>query len=711
MDYNLRGLYTFKLPKQPKNEDILFHDLPQKEQYWRRQSIPTWYDEERERELYDPTYRSSKKLNYIKREWERRLNGLWFFNNGIPTYITGKNYFFLNWCRFNHPENDGYPLYFEEDKEEFYFTELCFNDPLCLGYLKIGSRGTGKTIKESSILLEEITKQPRRRNAFIQSKTEDDAKTLIFQTFIVPLFKALPDFFQPIVSVYAGESGMAFRKPSVKGKMATKQKYSDDDELDNTIVPVDSKNSALDGSTAAIILQDEIGKLVPTRNQNAYERLAVNRQVVFRNDKKVGMLLCTTTVEELDKGGEECKKIWDESNPKNRTKNGYTISKLYKWYTPKSRATRFIGSTPNFDKYGFINVEKALDYQRNEREALKNNQQALASFIRKNSETEEEAFYKDGSQTIFNAVVLNERSSYLNYKEETVKGILEWEDGIADSRVVFRPVVGDNYKFRIHRHPLEHANGFFAVDGGRRNLFKPLNDSRFAIGIDPIDHKSKDITDQSRKSDAAAYVFMKFDYELDDPTDVDEFQKPSCSEDENGNLVDHWQSYNFVAEYVCRPNYPEDFYEDMLMLCAYYGCSMLTESQKPGLFTHFRQRGYGSFVMKRPKYTFQNKDNISLEADGIPATSWTKELGTSELVTHVEFHGHRIPFRTLVNDLLEYTPKTSTEHDASMAAMWTLVAAKSMRASQHNMALEQTLKTAQIWGVNYATAVRRFGRK
>ena len=32
---------------------------------------------------------------FIEQEFERRRNGVWFYNNGVPTYITGRHYMFL----------------------------------------------------------------------------------------------------------------------------------------------------------------------------------------------------------------------------------------------------------------------------------------------------------------------------------------------------------------------------------------------------------------------------------------------------------------------------------------------------------------------------------------------------------------------------------------------------------------------------------------
>ena len=37
------------------------------------------------------------EIEFIKQEWLRRVYGYWFFNNGIPTYIDGWHYMYLNY--------------------------------------------------------------------------------------------------------------------------------------------------------------------------------------------------------------------------------------------------------------------------------------------------------------------------------------------------------------------------------------------------------------------------------------------------------------------------------------------------------------------------------------------------------------------------------------------------------------------------------------
>lgn len=113
---DLHGL-EIALPKKPAKRDILFSDKPKHLQMWERQPMPEelrrigsmdeWYEKPAEfRRKFSP---------YIEREFERRRDGVWFYNNGVPTYITGRHYMLLQWSKIDI----GYPYYLSFQREIF----------------------------------------------------------------------------------------------------------------------------------------------------------------------------------------------------------------------------------------------------------------------------------------------------------------------------------------------------------------------------------------------------------------------------------------------------------------------------------------------------------------------------------------------------------------------------------------------------------------
>ena len=127
----------YTLPPQPPKKEIEYWDLPKKEQKWRRPIFPSEDDFE--------ALPANEQAALIEREFNRRIYGYWFYNNGIPTYITGSHYFYLAYWYIAAPENDGYPAYREANRKFFYFQDICEKDPNCFGYIAMTPKRYGKT--------------------------------------------------------------------------------------------------------------------------------------------------------------------------------------------------------------------------------------------------------------------------------------------------------------------------------------------------------------------------------------------------------------------------------------------------------------------------------------------------------------------------------------------------------------------------------------
>ena len=163
----LSGL-LIQLPKKPAKKDILFSDKPQKAQRWQRQELP--------RELLqvksmDEWYETPKEFQqrwsgYVEREFTRRKEGLWFYNNGAATYITGHHYMFLQWSRIDI----GYPSYLKFQRELFIHMAAVESDPRAVGQIYTKCRRSGYTNMCSAVLVDEAT-QVKNKLLGVMSKT------------------------------------------------------------------------------------------------------------------------------------------------------------------------------------------------------------------------------------------------------------------------------------------------------------------------------------------------------------------------------------------------------------------------------------------------------------------------------------------------------------------------------------------------------------
>ena len=81
----------------PLAEDVYKSSKKKEEQRWEVLEYPSELN--KIKTVYDWNDRSvafkEKYYDYINKEFVRREEGYWYYNKGIPTYITGSNYMYL----------------------------------------------------------------------------------------------------------------------------------------------------------------------------------------------------------------------------------------------------------------------------------------------------------------------------------------------------------------------------------------------------------------------------------------------------------------------------------------------------------------------------------------------------------------------------------------------------------------------------------------
>lgn len=604
---------------------LVYTRSPKKnEQYWEPTKLPKDYtklrDKETARQEDDKEFSDSVLEHFRQQEWDRRLNGFWFMNNGISQYITGLHYFYL--CYWNL--DTGLPKYRDTDRKYFYFMQYCLEDPECFGMVEITKRRQGKTFR-GGVFLYEYTSRAKNARAGIQSKTGADARE-VFRKAVVQPFKKLPDFFVPVFDQSKGltpTSELRFYNTVIKGKKANSIK--DDEELESMIDWKPSEAISYDGQKIHRYLGDEVGK---TAEVNVWERYLVTRYCHLDDEGKIiGKSLLTTTVEDMDQGGAPFKKIWDNSDQITQT-GKRTPSGLYRYFCPADE-TRY------YDQYGYAHKDKALNEILEERQLLTKDPRALSAVIRKEPLSWEEAFRIDGSKCLYDAMKLNERLDRLSWKENlTTRGNFVWENGQKDTRVLWEP--SRNGRWEVVK--------LFSDENDSNKIIKKgdsyyHNNNGFVMGIDPVDHNQ---TQDGRRSNGAGMVMQKYN---------------SVREDDIYN-------YAFVCKYMYRPETVQVFYEDMIKTAVYYGCQVLFENQKIGLMHYFNDRGYGNFLMWLPERT----------QPGIAASPKTHQHIAELTESYINEYYEKLYFKDVVQELLEFDISNTTAFDGAMAMGYALIA-------------------------------------
>ena len=98
--YDIQG-FKIALPKTPKS--AYSRSKKKKEQHWEKIEYPKAL--KNVKTIFDwrdyPNNLKDKWFDYINEEFNRRENGFWFNNNGVPTYITGTHYMYLQWSKID----------------------------------------------------------------------------------------------------------------------------------------------------------------------------------------------------------------------------------------------------------------------------------------------------------------------------------------------------------------------------------------------------------------------------------------------------------------------------------------------------------------------------------------------------------------------------------------------------------------------------------
>jgi hypothetical protein len=601
------------------------------EQYWERIALPAWYNEtmkrwdayDRKKKEGDDEFYDEHLEAYKGQEWDRRLNGFWFMNEGAAVYITGAHYFFMQWVMIDI----GYPKFRFPDMEYFYFQQYCIEDDNCMGMLEITKRRFGKTYRGGVFVLDYPTRT-KMTNGGIQSKTGADGKT-VFAKAVVDPFKKLPRFFKPEYDLAGGvtpKSELRFQNTNVRGKKA--EQNLDKEELGSLINYQTADILAFDGQKLHRYFSDEWAKTIEC---NIYDRHDVVRYCFMDDEGRIiGKALYSSTVEQLDtdKDGvqEGAKKLWDDSDHLHKGENGRTPSGLYRFFMPADRAKKF-------DIYGNPNREVALAEILADRKTVEHNPRALASRMRKEALTIEEAFSIDGEDCSFNV---------LNIQEQRKK--------IADERPPLRQVMfiadgkgGASFK--------DDKNGLWWIldlRTGKENKYTGQQyklPSNTSAGLISIDSYSGYQSGRKYGSMACAFIF-----------------------DKRKNM--------FIGMYYGRPQYKEQLHEQMMLAGLYYGFKIYYECTADDYEGYFRTRNMLGYLGRFPMAAIEPEKRDKTERlYGFPITPFAMTKQLDEMILYIEHSCHLIWFDKLLEQCLVFDPYNRTKSDCVVSAMIGVVSA------------------------------------
>ena len=647
--YEIQNL-KIALPKQPENI------VEFKSNRWERTLLPKAFKNIKtifDWEEYDVDFKETW-YDYIDKEFDYREKGFWFFNKNEPTYITGTHYMYLQWSKIDV----GKPDFRESNRLFFIFWQACKADTRSYGICYLKNRRSGFSFMASGETVNSATISTDSRFGIL-SKSGPDAKTM-FTDKVVPISVNYPFFFKPIQDgMDRPKTELAYRVPASKftrRKLENNETLRELTGLDTTVDWKNTGDNSYDGEKLKLLVHDESGKW--ERPNNILNNWRVTKTCLRLGSKIIGKCMMGSTSNSLDKGGENFKKLYYDSDVTKRNANGQTRSGLYSLFIPMEwnyegyidsygvpvfNTPRKPVEDPNGTK---INIG-VIEYWQNEVDGLKGDQDGLNEFYRQFPRTEEHAFRDEAKSSLFNLTKIYEQIDWnADIKNSSVitQGNFQWVNGVKDTTVLFNP--SNSGRFFISWVPQSNLqNNVISKNGGKY----PGNEHMGAFGCDSYDISG---TVDGIGSKGALHGLTKFSME-------------DCPANQ------------FFLEYVDRPPTAEIFFEDMLMALVFYGMPILAENNKPRLLYYLRRRGYRGFSMNRPDKLWNKLSVAEKEVGGIPNSSEdVKQSHAAAIEMYIQDHVGKkqdgsygnVNFNRTLEDWAKFDINNRTKFDASISS-------------------------------------------
>lgn len=653
----LQDVYKYELPDVPPINEIWYSDIKDKSyQYWKTPFAKDfrWLDQKGEiRNVKQMNEKDRQEyINYWREKW---LNGLWFMNNGIPTYITGAH---IDHLVFNKHKAVPY-MYLESQKERFYFRDLTNKEPLCDG--RCWSKG-----RRCGITEEQVTENVRVINSdfgnhvAMQSDSEAKGKISLMQKVINVHIKR-PLWMREVFYSSNGKVPRASLE-LIEVTVRTDENYP----LGGTARGFPSTAQALDGLEFMLVTMDELSKWSGSLPMQTFE---VNIKTIINPGKrgKLDALSTTGDSDLIQKAVKDWIKLIADSNPKILNENGKTNSGLWHYFVSyihsfelMEKFTQMGRLRELLDVHGFINKEVAEEYIWNEiKKYPKDSKEYIFALYKMPMEPRHSLLTPTG-QGYFSKIKITDRLNQLrempNDKKPYVIGAFEYDalgkvyfesNAEREKRCEKEKIAYTAGRWKVALHPffsserkIDTRNRYRKSSQG---VYFPTVNVEYGIGYDPFRYDKKDTVSPSL-SDAGIIVYKKFDY----------FNSDECNQ--------------YCALYLHRPDTSTEANEECIKASKYYGAPVMHERVIETVQTDFEAAGMLPFLMKNQKdgkygMWIDSQGKVVKNAIDLMVARFNSPLKTEDDIDYYETH----PFEETLMDMDGFDISNTTAFDSFMA--------------------------------------------
>lgn len=625
------GLYSYRLPPLPPEDEIWGHDAPKKFQYWKTEhSKNKWLNP-------DGSIKNVKKMSekerieyitYFRAIW---TDGLWIMVEGEPVWLSPLHAEHLLFNTYN----SGKLMYFDDERFIFYFIDLTEKAPECEGRCWVKPRRAKMTTIMCSLVQRKMLSD-FSNYITLQSDTLDKAQKS-YMSPIIDCYTRRPIWMR---ENYYAPNG---KKPRKSLELTSNMIQEEGEEwLGGKINIFPTIPKATDGLEAIECVIDEFSKF---EDSDPYEIFEINRKVIqnFRKQGRIDCLSSSGDSKDAVKATMSWHKLIANSNPLKKDKFGKTVSGLWKYfisaihsqYVPKEFT----------DIYGKVNKGKAEEWIWNEIRKYPEGTKEYIFALYKLPLKEEHALLSSAISNLFHKSRISSRltdlEALLPDEKPYVRGRI---DELQDGRIEFVADPAGLWLWAVQP--------YFSVEKNidTRNRFKkshqgvyfpPINPEG-VIGYDPVNYPKENIK-SSNFSQACLFIRKKFDYF-------------------NSGVIDE-----VMAMYLGRPDDPHDVNKEAMKACKYTGFECMHERSVSHVYEDFRDSNMLPFLMKGDDGHYGMTPNQKNTKDGVAMLQARySPPKTEEQKDQIACY----PFEDGLRSLDNFDPANTTQFDPTMAEIY-----------------------------------------
>ena len=638
------GEHTYVTPPMPAKEEFLFWENKPEDQYWRRgeliKEFPKeffdWHDEQTEAghgvelDAKKTEYISGKlvsidkelsalifdkesetgRVGLMEREMRRRVHGVWFFNNGEPTYLTGDHYAILMWLPMLGGTNrvevgSEYGQYYQFQRDACYYFEICEKIEYARGGVFVKPKKTGLTRLVALICLNRAMTRAQK-NIRVMSITEDTAKESIMKPARYAADK-VPNVLMPSRSKQ-NEGEILFGPPDgARGALRKRKTARPIEYLHTMYCTVPTRREAFDTLTNYIAFTDEFPKI----KESTYpaELLEATLPTVKEGlSERMGTIFWVSYVpEKTDKSFLQSRQIYKDSKLRTRKTNPVT-GEPYGDTNSKLICHTLVASEGMFgccDKYGKPILSRVLEEIRKEIEDCNGDPIKIQAARRQYPMTEQDPWKETGrEETPFDNVRLSAKAEVLE-DLQSVSAFPYKDFNLSFEKMPVKKKDSEHFNFEgsIRMKWITDEEKNAGAGHGRwkwirpewtpdwflekhlnkvkkdpkTGMLMPNRDAPFFISIDPTKYRISKNTGKGSKN--AIKVFILPDAGI------------------NAEIGKNVTNRRLFCSYSFRHNKPSDTLNDIIATILLFGCMVQIESNVSTWVTKLIEMGLGNFVL------------------------------------------------------------------------------------------------------------------